>query len=102
MTHTVTVVLTDAEYEELAAEAAKLGAEVEAIAHKRLAGKPLPSPDAGIGAVQEQLHRQGVVQQLPTGEDDTPEEDAEAERLAHLLGGGKPASEMVIEDRGPF
>ena len=38
----------------------------------------------------------------PTGELDTPEEDAEEEAIAQRIGPQKPwLSEMVIEDRGP-
>lgn len=32
----------------------------------------------------------------------TPEEQAECERLAQMFAGGKPLSEMVIEDRDPY
>ena len=47
------------------------------------------------------LYREEVIENLPTDEPDTPEEEAERQRLARLFGQGKPASEMVIEDRGP-
>ncbi len=32
----------------------------------------------------------------------TPEEQTERERIAQIFAGGKPASEMVIEDQGPY
>jgi hypothetical protein len=39
---------------------------------------------------------------MPTGEPDTPEEEAELERLAQVIGSEHPwLSEMIIEDRGP-
>lgn len=47
------------------------------------------------------LYREEVIENIPTDEPDTPEEEAERQRLARLFGQGKPASEMVIEDRGP-
>jgi hypothetical protein len=31
-----------------------------------------------------------------------PEEQAERERLGQVFAGGKPMSEMIIEDRGPY
>lgn len=46
------------------------------------------------------LHHEGVTQNIPTGEEETPEERAERDRLARLLGQGKPISEIVIESRG--
>lgn len=51
--------------------------------------------------IQEFLHREGVTENLPTDEPDTPEEAAERERLARLFGRGMPVSEIVIDDRGP-
>ena len=41
---------------------------------------------------------------MPTGHANFEEVESERKRLADLLGqaGGKPASEMVIEDRGPY
>ena len=48
------------------------------------------------------LHREGAIQNIPSGEPDTPDETAERERLAKLFGEGKPVSEIVIEDRGEF
>lgn len=51
--------------------------------------------------VQEYLYKEGVIEQIPTNGPETPDEEKERSRLAHLFGQGKPASEMVIEDRGP-
>ncbi len=51
--------------------------------------------------IQEYLCREGVIEDIPTNESETMEEEAEREHLAHLFGQGKLASEMVIEDRGP-
>lgn len=51
--------------------------------------------------IQEFLHREGITENIPTNEPDTPEEAAERERLARLFGQGKPVSEIVIDDRGP-
>jgi hypothetical protein len=44
----------------------------------------------------------GFAVNLPTHEEDTPEEEAEEEELAQLLSLGKSLTEMIIEDRGPY
>jgi hypothetical protein len=94
--------LSDAEYSELSGEAAKLGTTPEVLAHARLA-RALPVPRVERAReIEEALLRRGVIQDLPTQEPDTPEEEAEAERLADLLGGGTSAAELVIEGQGPF
>jgi hypothetical protein len=51
--------------------------------------------------IQDFLYREHVVENIPTNEPDTPEQETERERLARLFSGGTPASEIVIEDRGP-
>ncbi len=50
----------------------------------------------------EQQYREGKTLNIPTRRRLTQEEQAERERLAKLFAGGKPISEMVIEDRGPY
>lgn len=51
--------------------------------------------------IQDFLYSEHIIENRPRNVPDTPEEAAERERLARLFGGGKPASEIVIEDRGP-
>jgi hypothetical protein len=51
--------------------------------------------------VQQFLHDEHVVENTPTNTPDTPEEEAELQRLGRLLGQGKSGAEAVIEDRGP-
>ena len=48
------------------------------------------------------LYREGEIENIPTREPLTPEEEAELERLAQVFAGDKPMSEMIIEDRGPY
>ena len=55
-----------------------------------------------MGAMAERLYREGKVLNLPEQQPLTAEERDERERLAQVFAGGKPASEMVIEDRGPY
>jgi len=50
----------------------------------------------------EKLYREGKLASLATKRPLTQAEQEERERLARLFAGGKPASEMVIEDRGPY
>ena len=103
MSYQISVHLNDDEYAQLAAEAARSGVTIEAVAHERLVQQPPARPHSlDSRAIQQYLYRRGVVANLPTDEADTPDEEAEAERLARLFGGGKSAAEMVLEDRGPF
>jgi hypothetical protein len=106
MSHQVTVTLTDEEYAALTAEAERSGTPIEAIVHNKLAGNSI-APGASHLAMTGQeflewLYRTGKVLNMPTREPLTQEEEAERERLAALFGQGKPVSEMVIEDRGPY
>ncbi len=64
-------------------------------------GKEIVTHLALRDLITEFLYREEVIENIPTDEPDTPEEEAERQRLARLFGQGKPASEMVIEDRGP-
>jgi hypothetical protein len=50
----------------------------------------------------EQLYREGAILNIPTWEPLTEEEEAERARLARVFAGGKPLSQIVIEDRGPY
>jgi hypothetical protein len=103
--HQVIVRLTDQEYAILMAEAAKSGKQPEMLLHEliRRLQKSSQKKTFGAGkALAERLYREGKVLNLPTRKPLTSEEMAERERLAQVFAGGKPASEMVIEDRGPF
>jgi len=46
-------------------------------------------------------YQEGKILNLPTRAPLTAQDTTERERRARLLSGGKPASEIVIEDRGP-
>lgn len=50
----------------------------------------------------EKLYREGKLVSLATQRPLTQEEQEERERLARLFASDKPASEMVIEDQGPY
>jgi hypothetical protein len=64
-------------------------------------GREIPTRMALRDVIQDFLYREQITENIPTDEPDTPEEAAERERLAQLFGQGKPASEIVIDDRGP-
>ena len=85
------ITLTDDEYAALSAAASQQGEPIAELVHKAIASQYTTMP----------IQRSGVYSH-PTHRPDSPEERAEDERLAALVGSEKPwASEMVIEDRGP-
>ncbi len=105
MAYEMTIKLTDQEYAALAAEAARNGKQPETLLHDMIQSlqpssqviRPLTDQE-----FMEKLYREGKILNIPTRRSLTPEEQAERERLAQVFAGGKPASEMVIEDRGPY
>ncbi len=105
MSYEMTVTLTDQEYQVLAAEAAKRGEPPETLLRDLI--RHLPSASTTKYAMTgrelaEKLYREGKLANLATPRPLTPEEQAERERLAHVFASDKLASEMVIEDRGPY
>jgi hypothetical protein len=105
MAYQMTVTLTDQEYQVLAAEAARRGEQPETLLRDLI--QHLQSSSAERRSMTgrefaEKLYREGKLANLATKRPLTQEEQEERERLARLFSGGKPASEMVIEDRGPY
>ena len=106
MAYQMTLTLTDQDYAELTAEAAKNGVRPETLLYDFIrqglqSSHPAKHPMTE-DEFEEKLYREGVIENIPTREPLTPEEEAERERLGRLFAGGKPMSEMVIEDRGPY
>lgn len=105
MAHQMIVILTDEEYAELVAQAAQSGKPVESLARDLLSQSLNASTSASQPQFSSQFalrqYQEGKILNLPTRAPSTAEEAADRERRARLLSGGKPASEMVIEDRGP-
>ena len=105
MAYEMIVTLSDQEYAALAAEAAKKGKQPEALLRDMVQHLPQPSrekhPLTGR-EFMEKLYQDGDILNLPMRTPLTQEEQAERERLAQIFAGGKDASEMVIEDRGPY
>lgn len=105
MSYQMTIHLTDQEYATLAAEAARNGQRPETFLHnmiQRLQPTPQVKHPLTAHKLEERLYREGLIENIPTRQPLTPEEQAERERLGQVFSGGKPMSEMVIEDRGPY
>lgn len=105
MAHEMIITLSDEEYAELAAQAARNGKPVESLARDLLSRSLNTSAPASHPKSPRQFTRlqyqDGKILNLPTQVPLTAEEAVDRERRARLLSGGKPASEMVVEDRGP-
>ncbi len=102
----MTVTLTDDEYMRLMAEATRNDRPVESLAHDLIAQTLLqtatPQAMTGNDSFVARLYQAGKVLNLPDKSPLTAHELAERERLATLLKGGRLASDMVMEDRGPY
>ncbi len=103
MTYQIT--LNDQEYAALAAAAAKNGTDPEQLLHEMIQHLQTASqrkrPLTAYEIVEKQYH-EGKITHIPTQQQLTQEEREARERRARDYAGGKPASEMVMEDRGPY
>ena len=103
MTYQIT--LNDQEYAALAAAAAKSGTNPEQLLHEMIqrllasiqSNRPLTTQE-----IVEKQYLEGKISHIPTYRQLTKEEREARERRARAYGGGKEASEMIIEDRGPY
>lgn len=110
MENQITIHLTDDEYTALSEEARQSGQEIEALIRKLLSEIVARQRQAAQAStrslsrqeIEEYLYNEGLIESMPTGEPLSEEEEAEIERLGTLFGQGKPLSEMIIEDRGPY
>jgi len=97
--------LNDEEYAILAAEAARNGLDPEQFLHKMIY-KMQPSTQRKrpsiAQALMERQYLEGKISHIPSGEPPTQEELDAIEMGAKWFAGGKPISEMIIEDRGPY
>ena len=105
MAHEMTVVLTDKEYQRLAAEATKNGKQPEMLLHDLIQRLP-PSPEEKYAMtgreLAEKLYREGKLLTLAHPSALTPDEVVERERLARLFASDELASDMIIEERGRY
>src|SRR5690242_5321775 len=99
------ITLTDDEYQRLSAAAAQQGKTIEELVRAalttQLAQPPANKPAMTAREFEEHLYRKGIIDHIPDHRPDTPEEEAERERLVRSIGPGTPLAEIIIEDRGP-
>jgi hypothetical protein len=103
MAHQMTVTLTEQEYARLTTAATQVGKSPEILLHELI--QQLPSSTSfSPRAFEKALYEEGLIEHIPARQPETPQERAERERLGQIFAnaGGKPMSEMVIEDRGPY
>jgi hypothetical protein len=102
MTYQIT--LNDQEYAALAAAAAISGTDPEHLLREMIqllqTSPPRNHPLTGHEVVEKQ-YRERKISHIPTRQPLTQDEREAHERRTRDFAGGKPASEMVIEDRGP-
>ena len=99
------ITLSEQDYAALAAAAVRNGTAPEQLLHDliqnlqtSLPGKrPLTARE-----VAERQYHEGKISHVPSRQPLTPEEREARERRARRYAGGKTASDMVIEDRGPY
>jgi hypothetical protein len=102
---TYQITLSDQEYAVLTAAAAKSGTEPEQFLHdmiQRLHTSSQRNRALTAHEVVEKQYHEGKISHMPARQPLTQEEHEARERRARRFAGGKPASEMVIEDRGPY
>jgi hypothetical protein len=100
----VTVTLTEQEYQALILEATQHGTQPEAILHDFVRRLPSIPPKRVLTdrEITQKLFEEGVLANIPTRKPLSEEEQAQREKLSQQFSSGKLASEMVIEDRGPY
>src|ERR1700716_1242644 len=99
------ITLSDQEYATLAAEAAKNGTQPEQLLHdmiQRLQTATQSKLPVTLREFAEMQYREGKISHIPTKQTMPPEMLEVLERRAQRYSGGKPESEMVIEDRGEY
>ena len=103
MAYQMTVTLTEQEYARLTTVAAQEGKSPEILLHE-LIQQLSSSVPFSPRAFEKILYEEGLIEHIPARQPETPQEQAEREHLGQVFAnvGGKPMSEMVIEDRGSY
>jgi hypothetical protein len=99
------ITLSEQEYAALAAAAAKSGTDPERLLHDMIQSLQTPSQrkrPLTAREVAERQYRAGKISHVPARQPLSQAEREAREERARRYAGGKPASEMVIEDRGPY
>ncbi len=95
--------LSEQDYAALAAAAARSGIEPEQLLRDMIQRlQPSSHGKRALTAreVAERQYHEGKISHVPTRQPLTPEEREACERRARRFAGGKPPSEMILEDRG--
>ena len=102
---TYQISLSEQDFTTLAAAAVRSGTEPEQLLHDLIQSLQLSSqrkyPLTARELAERQYH-EGKISHVPTRQPLTLEEQKAREIRARRFTGGKSASDMVIEDRGPY
>lgn len=99
------ITLSDKEYATLVEAATKSGTQPEQLLRDWIQHLPTSPQRKRLMTTHEIAERQyyeGKISHIPTRQPLTAEEREARTRRTRRFAGGKPASEMVIEDRGPY
>ena len=99
------ITLSEQDYAALAAPAARSGTDPERLLHdmiQRLQPSSQRKRPLTARELAERQYHEGKISHVPTRQPLTHEEREARERRARRFAGGKPASEMVIEDWRPY
>ena len=99
------ITLSEQDYAALAAAAARSGTDPERLLHdmiQRLQTSSQRKRPLTASEVAERQYHEGKISHIPTRQQLTQEEGEARERRVRRFAGVKSASEMVIEDRGPY
>ena len=109
MAYQLLIKLSEQEYADLEAEAARRGEQLEAVLHDMIrqlsSSSQTISTDRPLTSQEflEKQYREGKILNIATRRQMKPEEEAELERLGRLFADdNKLISDEVIEDRGPY
>ena len=103
MAHQITITLSDEEYADLLEAAKQHGQNIEEAAQRRLGLEHARARHIDpIDPLLEIMYLAGDIENIPTEDPVPADEPADLEALIQQIAPGKPLSEMVIEDRGPY
>ena len=102
---TYQISLSEQDYAALAAAALRSGTEPEQLLHdliQSLQSSSQRKRSLTAHELAERQYHEGKISHVPTRQPLTAEERKAREIRARRFAGGKSASDMVIEDRGPY
>lgn len=100
--HQITITLDDADFAAMKQKAVAHDMSSEALVQRKIALDRIRATRLRVlDPVLEAMFLAGEIENIPTGEPDSPEETVLSATLFNNSRSGKPLSGMVIEDRGP-